>query len=108
MQKNALLGKAAAIVVPIEWDEPFGMVFTEALACGTPVISYPRGALPEIVRPGIDGFLVNSVEEACHAVASIGNIDRSACRKRAEELFSVPVIAAQYERLYEERLAGRR
>jgi glycosyltransferase involved in cell wall biosynthesis len=107
-QKNALLGRAAAMVVPIEWDEPFGMVFTEALACGTPVITCPRGALPEIVRPGIDGFLVSSIEEACNAVANLQEIDRSACRRRAEELFSVPVIAAQYEQLYEERIAGRR
>ncbi len=106
-QKNALLGQAAAMVVPIEWNEPFGMVFTEALACGTPVITCPRGALPEIVRPGVDGFLVNSVEEACNAVATLGEIDRSACRKRAEELFSVPVVAAQYQRLYEDRIAGR-
>src|SRR5262249_47761422 len=64
-QKNVLLGQAAAMVVPIEWDEPFGIVFAEALACGTPVISCPRGALPEIVRPGTDGFLVTSVAEAC-------------------------------------------
>ena len=105
-QKNALLGQAAAMIVPIEWNEPFGIVFAEALACGAPVISCPRGALPEIVRPGVDGFLVNSVEEACDAVANLNKIDRAACRKRAEQCFSIPVIAAQYERLYEERIAG--
>ncbi len=106
-QKNALLGKAAAMIVPIEWNEPFGIVFAEALACGTPVISCPRGALPEIVRPGVDGFLVNSVEEACDAVVGLSKIDRADCRKRAEQCFSVPVITAQYERLYEECVAGR-
>ena len=99
-QKNSLLGEAAAMIVPIEWNEPFGIVFAEALACGTPVISCPRGALPEIVRPGTDGFFVNSVEEACEAVSNLDKIDRAACRKRAEEFFSLPVITAQYERLY--------
>jgi glycosyltransferase involved in cell wall biosynthesis len=106
-QKNDLLGKAAALIVPIEWNEPFGLVFAEALACGTPVISCPRGALPEIVRPGIEGFLVNSVDEACEAVGHIGTIDRSACRKRAEECFSASVVSAQYEQLYQDRIARR-
>jgi glycosyltransferase involved in cell wall biosynthesis len=104
-QKNALLGQAAAVIVPIEWNEPFGIVFAESLACGTPVISRPRGALPEIVRQGIDGFLVNSVEEACDAVEKIIHIDRSSCRKRAEDCFSASVIATQYEHLYRERIA---
>jgi glycosyltransferase involved in cell wall biosynthesis len=106
-QKNALLGEAAAIIVPIEWNEPFGLVFAEALACGTPVISCPRGALPEIVRPGTDGFLVNTLEEACDAVVNLGKINRNACRQRVEERFSAPVIAAQYEQLYHERIAER-
>jgi glycosyltransferase involved in cell wall biosynthesis len=105
VQKNALLGRAAALIVPIEWNEPFGIVFAEALACGTPVISCPRGALPEIVRQGTDGFLVESVAQACEAVKSLDTIDRAACRERAEQLFSLPVIAAQYERLYQERIA---
>ena len=104
-QKNELLGQAAAMVVPIEWEEPFGMVFTEALACGTPVISCPRGALPEIVRQGIDGFLATTLEDACNAVAKIGKIDRRNCRKRAEDCFSTRIVAGQYERLYQERLA---
>jgi glycosyltransferase involved in cell wall biosynthesis len=107
-QKNAMLGGAAAMIVPIEWNEPFGIVFAEALACGTPIISCPRGALPEIVRSGVEGFLVNTVEEACEAVANLNTIDRGACRKRAEVCFSASVIAAQYERLYEERIADRK
>ena len=106
-QKNALLGQAAALIVPIEWDEPFGIVFAEALACGTPVISCPRGALPEIVRPGIEGFLVKSVAEACGAVGLLDTIDRAACRKRVEQFFSLAVIIAQYEGLYQERIARR-
>jgi hypothetical protein len=63
--------------------------------------------LPEIVRPGIEGFLVNSVDEACEAVGHIGTIDRLACRKRAEECFSASVVSVQYERLYEDRIARR-
>ena len=106
-QKNALLGRAAALIVPIEWDEPFGIVFAEAFACGTPVISCPRGALPEIVRHDIDGFLIRTVEEACDAVGKIDKIDRHICRKRAEDSFSAAVVSAQYERLYQDRLAAR-
>jgi glycosyltransferase involved in cell wall biosynthesis len=108
MQKNILLGQSAAMIVPIEWDEPFGIVFAEAMACGTPIISCPRGALPEIVRPGVEGFLVNTIEEACEAVSRLDQIDRIACRKRAEEAFSAPVIAKAYELLYRERFAGRK
>jgi glycosyltransferase involved in cell wall biosynthesis len=100
LQKNQLLGQAAAMIVPIEWSEPFGIVFAEALACGTPVISCPRGALPEIVRPGIDGYLINDFEEACSAVANLDKIDRSNCRQRAEQHFSASIIVDQYEELY--------
>ncbi len=99
-QKNDLLGQAAAMVVPIEWDEPFGIVFAEALACGTPVISCPRGALPEIVRPGIDGFLIHNIEDACNAVRQLGTINRHHCRQRAEQHFSATAIVQQYESLY--------
>ena len=101
-QKEALLGQAAAMIVPVQWEEPFGIVFAEALACGTPVISCPRGALPEIVREGVDGFLVQGVEDACTAVRSLARISRAACRQRAEESFSLPVIASRYEALYRE------
>jgi len=100
VRKNELLGAAAAMLVPIQWDEPFGIVFAESLACGTPVISSPRGALPEIVRHGIDGFLVNDVAEACAAVGSLSSIDRLTCRTRAETMFSTRVVVDQYEALY--------
>ena len=99
-QKNELLGRAAAMIVPIEWDEPFGIVFAESLACGTPVISCPRGALPEIIRHGVDGFLINDFAEACEAVAALSGLSRRACRDRVESAFSLPVIASQYEALY--------
>ena len=99
-QKNRLLGQAAAMVVPIQWDEPFGIVFIEALACGTPVISFARGALPEIVRSGVEGFLGNTVDELVSAVARLGEIDRQACRRRVEEFFSTERTVDTYETLY--------
>jgi len=105
-QKSDLLGQARAMVVPIQWDEPFGIVFAEALACGTPVISCPRGSLTEIVRPGVDGFLIRSVEEGCDAVEKAGAIDRSNCRRRAEEEYSPEVVVGRYLDLYEQ--AGQR
>jgi glycosyltransferase involved in cell wall biosynthesis len=102
--KRRLLGSAAAMVVPIQWDEPFGIVFAEALACGTPVITCPRGATPEIIRDGIDGFLIRDVSEGCRAVQRLGTIDRRQCRERAEQAFSVAAVVPQYEALYEELL----
>jgi glycosyltransferase involved in cell wall biosynthesis len=102
--KNELLGSAAAMVVPIQWDEPFGIVFAEALACGTPVITCPRGAAPEIVRNGIDGFLIRNAGEGCRAVQKLATIDRQQCRQRAEQAFSVAAVVPQYEALYKEFL----
>lgn len=101
-QKSDLLGQARAMVVPIQWDEPFGIVFAEALACGTPVISCPRGSLTEIVRQGIDGFLIRSVEEGCEAVEQAGAIDRANCRRRAVEQYSPEIVVGRYLDLYEE------
>jgi glycosyltransferase involved in cell wall biosynthesis len=100
-QKNELLGSAAALVVPVEWNEPFGIVFAEALACGTPVVSRPLGALPEIVRHGIEGYLVDNVDQACAAVDRLAGIDRRGCRARAESMFSASVIGGRYEMLYD-------
>jgi glycosyltransferase involved in cell wall biosynthesis len=104
-QKNELLGQAAAMIVPIEWEEPFGIVFAEALICGTPVISCPKGALPEIVRHGVDGYLVNNLEEAVSAIGQLPNINRHNCRQRAEQCFSASVIVGQYEKLYQSLLS---
>ncbi len=105
-KKNGLLGRAAALVVPVQWDEPFGIVFAEALAAGTPIITCARGALQEIVRPGITGFFVRSVEDGVEAVGRLSTIDRAACRRDAEHRFSVGVCAAQYLRLYSEILSA--
>jgi glycosyltransferase involved in cell wall biosynthesis len=105
-EKNDLLGSAAAMVVPIEWDEPFGIVFAEALACGTPVISCPRGALPEIINDGQHGFLIRSFNEGIQAIKRLDEIERSVCRRRAEERFSRQVVVDQYEALYASSLDG--
>jgi glycosyltransferase involved in cell wall biosynthesis len=107
-QKNRLLGSAAALLVPIEWEEPFGIVFAEAQACGTPVISCPRGALPEIVRDGVHGFLVRSIEEGVAVIARLPEIDRQACRRNAEERFSRRVAGDAYIALYRELIARSR
>jgi glycosyltransferase involved in cell wall biosynthesis len=104
--KIAFLGSAAAMVVPIQWDEPFGIVFAEALACGTPVITCPRGAAPEIIRDGVEGFLIRDAEQGCRAVAQIATIDRNQCRARAEQAFSASAIVPQYEALYKALLEG--
>lgn len=101
VQKNALLGKALSLIVPIEWDEPFGIVFAEALACGTPVISTPRGALPEIIENGVHGFLVVGQEEGVDAIRRLPTISRQDCRDRVEQKFTSGIVATQYEALYD-------
>jgi len=99
-QKSVLLGQAAAMVVPIEWDEPFGIVFAEALACGTPVISCARGALPEIVKDGIHGFHIRTVDEGVEATKKLAALLRKDCRKRVEAEFTVQAVASRYLELY--------
>lgn len=101
-QKAELLGRAAALVVPIRWDEPFGIVFPEALACGTPVITCRRGAAPEIVTPDRTGFLIESVADGIHAVSRLGSIRRRDCRDAVEAKFNAAIVAAQYAALYRE------
>lgn len=107
VQKNELLGRAAALLVPIQWDEPFGIVFAEALACGTPVLTCARGATPEIVEEGRTGFFVSTVTGGVEAVRRLGELDRAACRRAAEERFSVRHCATQYIDLYQEMLDSR-
>jgi glycosyltransferase involved in cell wall biosynthesis len=107
VRKNELLGGAAAMLVPVQWEEPFGIVFAESLACGTPVLSCPRGALPEIVRDGREGFLAETVEELAAAAGKLNTIDRAACRERAEKAFSAGEVVRRYEELYESVCARR-
>lgn len=99
-QKNKLLGRAVALLMPILWEEPFGIVMAEALACGTPVIGFRKGAVPEVVRDGENGFVCESVEEMIAAVARLDEIDRAACRRSMEEHFSSAVMVGEYLRVY--------
>lgn len=103
--KNRLLGSAAALLMPIEWEEPFGIVMVEAMACGTPVIGFRRGSVPEVVDAGITGVVVSNVDEAAAAVDHVATLDRRQVRTRCEQRFSYAVIADAYERLYRDGIA---
>jgi glycosyltransferase involved in cell wall biosynthesis len=100
--KNELLRHSAALLMPLLWEEPFGIVMAEALACGTPIIGLKRGSLTEIVQHGVNGFVCGSVEEMVAAVDRLQEINRRDCRRIAEEKFSDRVIVEAYERLYRE------
>lgn len=101
-RKWNLLGRAAALLVPIRWDEPFGIVFAEAMACGTPVITCARGALPEIIRPGVTGYFIRDCDEGVSAVSRLGDLDRTACRRDVESRFSVGPCTESYVELYKQ------
>jgi glycosyltransferase involved in cell wall biosynthesis len=95
------LADAIALINPIHWDEPFGLVMIEALASATPVIAFPEGAAPEIVDDGVTGFLPRDEAEMVQAVGDLGTIDRDACRHSFEERFSAERMVAEYLDLYE-------
>jgi glycosyltransferase involved in cell wall biosynthesis len=99
-RKNALLGSAAALLMPVEWEEPFGIVMAEALACGTPVLGLARGAVPEVVEDGSTGFVCHDVPELVRAVGKLGSLDRARCREAARARFSGEAMVAGYERVY--------
>ncbi|HMO88668.1 MAG TPA: glycosyltransferase [Lacibacter sp.] len=100
-QKNFYLGKAKALLFPIEWNEPFGMVMVEAMACGTPVIGFNSGSVNEVIDEGRTGFKVQTDAEMTYKIASISEIDRTDCRNQAVERFDVPVIAKHYLSLFD-------
>ena len=99
-RKNELLGKASAFLMPILWDEPFGIVMAEAMACGTPVIGFRRGSVGEVVAHGVTGFACSDEDEMVAAIARIGEIDRRACRLRAETMFSETTVVEDFLRIY--------
>jgi glycosyltransferase involved in cell wall biosynthesis len=101
-QKNDLLRSAAALLMPIEWDEPFGIVMAEAFACGTPVIALRRGSVPEVVKDGVTGFVCDTREQAAAAVAQLARLDRRAVRHDCEMRFGAAAVTSQYEQLYDE------
>jgi glycosyltransferase involved in cell wall biosynthesis len=106
-KKSRLLARAIALLAPIDWPEPFGLTFIEALAAGTPVIARPRGSLPEIIKRGVHGFLCETEEELVEACRLTPGLDRVICRAWALEHFSAERMARDYERAYYQILAGR-
>ena len=100
-ERARVLGRAKALLHLIGFDEPFGLSVVEAIACGTPLIAYARGSMPELIEHGVTGFLVNTFEEAVAAIGQVGGIDRAACRAAAQRRFSVERMTAEYLTLYE-------
>jgi glycosyltransferase involved in cell wall biosynthesis len=98
--KKMLFARATALLMPIRWPEPFGMVMVEALACGTPVIAFPDGAACEVVEHGRNGFLVADEDEMAQAVDQLAYIDARACRDSVSSRYAVGMVAARYEELY--------
>jgi glycosyltransferase involved in cell wall biosynthesis len=105
--KPAFLGGARALVFPIDWPEPFGLVMIEAMACGTPVIARPVGSVPEIVEHGRTGFLGSTLAELAEAAKRVDELDRAACRRHVEARFSVERMADGYEAVYRRLIARR-
>lgn len=95
-----LYGKAAALLAPLQWEEPFGLVMAEAMACGTPVIAFKRGAAPELIRDGKTGFVVRTAPEMVRAIKKIHTINRQTCRTHIEKNFSLATMVSHYETLY--------
>lgn len=106
--KSRLLGGARALLFPIDWCEPFGLVMIEALAAGTPVIAFRNGSVAEVIQDGVTGLIVDTLEEAVAAEARIGEIDRRTCRAAFERRFTAERMARDYMELYERLIAGRR
>jgi len=104
--KRELFAGASCLVFPIQWEEPFGMVMVEAMACGTPVVATRRGSVPEVVADGETGIIVDRVAELPTAIARAEELDPAACRRWTEERFDLPVMAAGYERIYRGLIEG--
>ena len=107
-ERDQLLGGAFALLHPINFDEPFGLSVIEAMACGTPVVAFNRGSMPEVIADGGTGFLVSNVDEMVKAIPRIKEIDRSECRRWVEERFSADRMVDDYIRVYERILAERK
>jgi glycosyltransferase involved in cell wall biosynthesis len=99
-EKDEFLGNASALLFPIDWPEPFGLVMIEALACGTPVIAYRKGSVPELLEDGVSGFVVETIAQAVQAVGRVASLSRSKCRQVFEALFGAARMARDYVRLY--------
>ncbi|MGE0547436.1 MAG: glycosyltransferase family 4 protein [Kofleriaceae bacterium] len=106
--KQEFLGRARALLFPIDWPEPFGMVMIEAMACGTPVIAWPCGSVPEVISDGVNGFICTTIDDAVHAVANLTRVSRVACRAQFEERFTATRMAHDYVDIYRRQVDARR
>jgi glycosyltransferase involved in cell wall biosynthesis len=105
-KKDGFLGNAFALLFPIDWPEPFGLVMIEAMACGTPIIAWPEGSVPEVMVDGVTGFIVEGLDEAVTAVEKVAGFDRRQCRQMFESRFTATRMAGDYLNIYQ-RLLGR-
>jgi glycosyltransferase involved in cell wall biosynthesis len=101
-QKSEFLSGAIALLTPIDWPEPFGLVMIEAMACGTPVIAFNRGSVPEVIDEGVTGFVVEDETSAVAAVSQLANVSRAGVRQRFEERFTARRMATDYLSIYRE------
>ncbi len=97
---SSFYGNASALIYPIEWEEPFGLNMVESMACGTPVIAFKRGSVPEVVKDGKTGFVVENISQALKAVRNIDKIKREDCRKWVEKKFAKEIMVNNYEKIY--------
>jgi glycosyltransferase involved in cell wall biosynthesis len=107
-EKNAFLGGASALLFPIDWPEPFGLVMIEAMACGTPVVAFRCGSVPEVMRDGVSGYVVDTIDEAVTATARAVQLPRDGVRAYFEERFSAPRMAEDYLAIYEAMIESAR
>src|SRR5690606_21360531 len=105
-ERDRLLGGAFCLLHPISFEEPFGLSVVEAMACGTPVVAFRRGSMPEVIEHGVTGFLTTSVDDAVQAVARVSELDRKQCRSHVERRFSVDRMVDDYVRVYRQ-ITGR-
>jgi glycosyltransferase involved in cell wall biosynthesis len=103
-EKEEFLGNAYAVLFPIDWPEPFGLVMIEAMACGTPVIAWRNGSVPEVMEDGVTGFIVEGVDEAVQAIEKLASFDRRQCRQVFERRFTADRMANDYANIYEQFL----
>jgi len=99
-KKDEFLGNARALLFPIDWPEPFGLVMIEAMACGTPVIAWRNGSVPEVITDGVTGFIVDTIDEAVRAVERVTSLNRQICRRSFEEHFDAARMARDYVEVY--------
>ncbi len=107
-EKQEFLGNALALLFPIDWPEPFGLVLIEAMACGTPVIAFARGSVPELIEDGVTGFIVDNIEQAVEALSKLEHFDRKRCRLAFERRFSATRMTEDYLQIYRRVIEDRR